>query len=114
MDDCLFCKIARGKVPAKVVYEDDEVMAFEDIAPQAPVHVLIISKKHIPTALDIEGGDERLMGRMMTAANMVAREKGLEDRGFRLVLNCKSDALQTVFHIHIHLLGGRRMGWPPG
>lgn len=112
--DCLFCKIAGGKLPAKIVYEDDLAVAFEDIAPQAPVHTLVISRKHIPTVLDLEEGDRELMGHLFRVASDLARRKGIDQGGFRLVLNTNSDAGQTVFHVHVHLLGGRAMGWPPG
>lgn len=112
--DCIFCRIAEKRLPAKIVYEDDSVVAFEDINPQAPVHVLVIPRKHIPTSLDLEEEDNVLVGRLFQAANRIARQKGIADRGFRIVTNCNKDAGQTVFHIHIHLMGGRPMGWPPG
>lgn len=112
--DCLFCKIAEKKIPAKIVYEDPHVLAFEDLNPQAPVHILVIPKKHISTSLDLSDEDNELIGEMFQAANKIARERGIADRGFRLVMNCNRDAGQTVFHIHLHLLGGRTMHWPPG
>ncbi|NOZ24634.1 MAG: histidine triad nucleotide-binding protein [Nitrospirae bacterium] len=112
--DCIFCKIAEKKLPARIVYEDDSVVAFEDINPQAPVHVLVIPRKHISTILDLEEEDNVLVGRLFQAANMIAREKGIAERGFRIVMNCNKEAGQTVFHIHIHLMGGRVMQWPPG
>ncbi len=112
--DCIFCRIAEKRLPAKIVYEDDSVVAFEDINPQAPVHVLVIPRKHIPTSLDLKEEDSVLVGRLFQAANRIARQKGIADRGFRIVTNCNKDAGQTVFHIHIHLMGGRPMGWPPG
>ena len=111
---CLFCKIIDKEIPAKIVYEDEHVLAFEDLNPQAPVHILIIPKKHISTSLDIEEEDNELIGRMSCAANAIAKEKGIAERGFRTVMNCNKDAGQTVFHIHLHLLGGRGMHWPPG
>ncbi len=114
MNDCLFCKISSKKIPAKLIYEDNEAVAFEDINPQAPVHVLITPKKHISTALDITDEDNALIGHLFRVAAKVAAEKGIADRGFRLVMNTNSDAGQTVFHIHLHLLGGRQMHWPPG
>jgi histidine triad (HIT) family protein len=112
--DCIFCKIAAGKIPAKKVYDDEQVMAFEDVNPQAPVHVLIIPKKHIRTSLDIKREDNLLIGHMFQVAVDVAKQKGVADKGFRLVMNSNSEAGQSVYHIHIHLLGGRVMHWPPG
>ncbi len=114
MTDCIFCKIAGGDVPAKLVHEDDEVVAFHDVHPQAPTHVLVIPRRHIPTLLDAEEGDAALLGRLQTTAVAIARELGLDRDGFRLVTNCLEGAGQSVFHIHLHLLGGRRLGWPPG
>ncbi len=114
MHDCLFCKIAAGKVHAKIIYEDESVMAFEDINPQAPVHTLVIPKKHIPTALAIKEEDNALIGKLFQTAGRIAREKGIAERGFRLVNNTNPEAGQTVYHIHLHLLGGRHMHWPPG
>jgi len=111
---CLFCSIARGEKPARVLYEDDIAMAFEDIAPQAPVHILVIPKKHIATALDINKEDNALIGHLYQIANRIAEEKGVAGRGFRLVMNCNPDAGQAVYHIHLHVLGGRLMHWPPG
>lgn len=110
----MFCKIARKEIPSKTVYEDDHVLAFEDINPQAPVHILVIPKKHISTALDIADGDNELVGRLFQAAAGIAAERGVAQRGFRLVMNCNREAGQTVFHIHLHLLAGRVMHWPPG
>jgi histidine triad (HIT) family protein len=112
--DCLFCKIIEKKIPAKIIFEDDSTLAFEDINPQAPVHVLVIPKKHIATTLDISDEDNELLGRLVQTANRIARERGVADTGFRTVMNCNKDAGQTVFHIHLHLLGGRAMHWPPG
>ena|SRR4030043_710786 len=111
---CIFCEIADRKRPAKIIYEDDLTMAFEDINPQAPVHVLVIPKKHIPTNLDIKKEDNKLVGNLFQVANKIADEKGIAGRGFRLVMNCNREAGQTVFHMHLHLLGGRIMYWPPG
>jgi len=110
--DCIFCKIANGDIPADVVYEDDEIMAFRDLSPQAPVHVLIIPKKHI-ASLDEAGTDGELLGHLMTKTCEIAAGLGLEN-GYRVVNNCGEDGMQTVRHIHFHLLGGRKMGWPPG
>lgn len=112
--DCLFCKIIEKKIPSKIVYEDEKVLAFKDVSPQAPVHVLIIPKKHIATSLDIEEADNELVGHMYQIANKLAKQSGIADSGFRLVMNCHADAGQTVFHIHLHMLGGRPMQWPPG
>ena len=111
---CLFCKIIDKEIPANIVYEDEHVLAFEDLNPQAPVHILIIPKKHISTTLDIKEEDNELVGRMFQAANLLAKEKGIAEKGFRTVMNCNKEAGQTVFHIHLHLLGGRAMNWPPG
>ena len=114
MTDCLFCKIAAGDIPADKVYEDDHVIAFRDIAPKAPTHVLVIPHRHISTLNDLEPTDAELVGRMYLAARHVAHEEGLAEDGYRTVINCNADAGQTVFHIHLHLLGGRTMSWPPG
>ena len=111
---CLFCKIVEKKIPSKSVYEDESVLAFEDINPQAPVHILIIPKKHISTSLEITDEDNAMIGRLFQVANDIARNRGVADRGFRLVMNCNREAGQTVFHIHLHLLAGRAMHWPPG
>lgn len=112
--DCLFCKIIKGDIPSKKVYEDDDVFIFEDISPQAPVHVLVVPKKHISTILEAGPEDNELIGKMFQAANSIAKEKGIDERGFRLVMNCNRESGQTVFHIHLHMLGGRPMHWPPG
>ncbi|HLS88159.1 MAG TPA: histidine triad nucleotide-binding protein [Sphingobacteriaceae bacterium] len=114
MADCIFCDIVRGRVPAEVVYEDDLVMAFHDINPQAPVHVLIIPKEHVAGVLDLSDDHEAVAGRIQTAAAKIARQLDVADRGFRLVANCGSDGGQTVFHLHYHLLAGRALRWPPG
>ena len=112
--DCMFCKIIQNKIPAKRVYEDDSILAFEDVSPQAPVHILIIPKKHIPTSLEIEESDNELIGRMVQVANRIATDREVAGRGFRIVMNCNREAGQTVFHLHLHLLAGRAMHWPPG
>ena len=111
---CLFCKIVAGEIPAKRVYEDEIVMAFEDINPQAPVHVLVIPKRHVATLNDLQASYDQLVGTLVRRAAAIAGERGLAAGGYRTVFNCNSDAGQTVFHIHLHLLGGRRMTWPPG
>ena len=111
---CIFCEIVEKKRPARIIYEDDQVVAFEDINPQSPVHVLIIPKKHISTNLEIKENDNALIGHMFQIANGIAKEKGIAERGFRVVMNCNPESGQTVFHIHLHVLGGRIMHWPPG
>jgi histidine triad (HIT) family protein len=110
---CLFCKIAKRELPAKIVYEDDESVAFEDIHPKAPVHILIIPRRHLATILEAGQGDDRLLGHLLLVANSVARQKGIAERGFRLVLNCNHEGGQAVFHLHLHLLGGQRLSWHP-
>ena len=114
MSDCLFCKIRDGDIPCNFVYQDDDVLAFNDVNPQAPTHILIIPKRHIATINDLEAGDEAVMGKMFAAAKIIAAQFDLSDDGYRLVVNCNEGAGQTVFHIHMHLLGGRDMKWPPG
>lgn len=111
---CLFCKIVAGEIPSKAVYEDAELLAFEDIKPEAPVHVLVIPKRHISTMNDLQAGDDELVGSMIRRASLIAKERGIDRPGYRTVFNCNSNAGQTVFHIHLHLLGGRRFSWPPG
>jgi histidine triad (HIT) family protein len=112
--DCLFCKIAKKEIPAKIVHEDDQVLAFEDIDPQAPVHLLVVPKKHIPTLNDLAAEDDAVAGRLLRVAAALARERGIADRGWRAVVNVNRDAHQLVFHVHLHVLGGRAFGWPPG
>ncbi len=114
MEDCLFCKIARQEIKARLVYEDEEVVAFDDINPQAPVHSLVIPRKHIPSMNQLSEGEERLLGKVLTAARKLAEAKGIHQKGYRLVVNTNAEAGQTVFHLHVHLLGGRAMHWPPG
>lgn len=114
MSDCLFCKISAKKIPAKMIYEDTDTLAFEDLNPQAPVHVLIIPKMHISTVLEITAEDKGLIGHLFLVAAKIAKDKGIDERGFRLVINTNAEAGQTVYHIHLHLLGGRPMHWPPG
>jgi histidine triad (HIT) family protein len=111
---CLFCEIAAGRVPSKKAYEDDTLFAFHDIKPQAPTHILVIPKRHVTSLVDVEAGDDALVGSMVRRARELAREAGLAERGFRLVFNCGDDAGYSVYHIHVHLVGGRRLGWPPG
>lgn len=110
----IFGKILRGEIPATVVWEDEKVLAFRDINPAAPTHVLVIPRKHIPTANDIAQEDRELIGHMVWVATRIAADEGLAADGYRLVMNCNDLGGQTVYHIHLHLLGGRAMGWPPG
>ena len=107
-------KIAAGKIPAKLLYQNEKILAFADISPQAPVHVLIIPHEHVETIDDLEPRHAALVGEMVLAAQKIARDQGLAQRGYRLVFNCRAEAGQAVFHIHLHLLGGRAMSWPPG
>ena len=114
MNDCVFCKIGSGQIPSRVVLQDDDIMAFEDLNPQAPVHVLVIPKRHI-SALSESGEDDRtLLGCLLEAASVVARKKGVIESGYRVVANTGKNGGQTVLHLHLHVLGGRRMTWPPG
>ena len=114
MDSCLFCRIVEGSIPATRVHEDADTLAFVDIRPQAPTHLIIIPKQHVPRVLDVSDADDRLMGRLIRVANTIARERGCAEEGFRLVVNCGPAGGQTVYHLHVHLLGGRAMHWPPG
>lgn len=112
--DCLFCKIANRDIPADIVYEDDDVLAFNDINPQAPTHMLLIPKRHIATLNDIEERDLALVGRLPHTAAKLARQEGFAEDGYRVVMNCNEKGGQTVYHIHMHLMGGRRFTWPAG
>jgi len=114
MSDCLFCGIVEGKVHANIVYQDDSVVVFKDIRPRAPVHFLIIPRKHIVSVLDIDPNDGALVGQIFRVATQLAREHGISESGFRVVVNVGPNAGQSVFHLHYHLLGGRQMSWPPG
>ncbi len=114
MEDCLFCKIVEGEMDTEFVYEDEKVVVFKDINPQAPVHLLIVPRKHIATLTDLKEEDFSLVGHVYKVANQLAEEKGIAGEGFRIVSNCREKGGQTVFHIHFHLLGGRNMQWPPG
>ena len=114
MSDCLFCKIGSGQIQAKVVLQDDEILAFDDVNPQAPVHVLVIPKRHVVALNEAGAGDQALLGRLLEAAALVARKKGIAEAGYRVVANQGRDGGQTVFHLHLHVLGGRPMAWPPG
>jgi len=111
---CLFCRIVAGEIPASIVYEDDALVAFNDINPQAPMHVLIVPRAHLSTINDLESGDDALTGAMVRRAAALAAERGYADSGYRTVFNCNAAAGQTVFHIHLHVLGGRTFSWPPG
>ncbi|GMR03443.1 MAG: histidine triad nucleotide-binding protein [Thermodesulfovibrionia bacterium] len=112
--NCLFCKIAGKEIPSKIVYEDARAMAFQDANPQAPVHILIIPRKHISTVLEAKPEDNELVGHLFQIANKIAGDKAVAERGFRLVMNCNREAGQAVYHMHLHLLAGRPMHWPPG
>lgn len=114
MSDCIFCRIATGDVPANIAYEDEEVIAFHDLNPQAPTHILVIPREHYSTLLDLGEDQISLLGRLQRAAIEIARQQGLDAEGFRIVTNCLESAGQSVFHVHVHLLGGRAFSWPPG
>jgi histidine triad (HIT) family protein len=114
MSDCLFCRIIRGEIPSTRIYEDDEILAFKDIAPKAPVHFLVIPKRHVADIMELEPEDAALMGRLVIKAQELAQAQGCAERGARFVINCRSDGGQTEGHLHMHVLGGRAMGWPPG
>ena len=110
MDDCVFCKIIKGEIPSEKVYEDEEVIAFKDINPAAPIHILVIPKKHIATLLDVTEEDSYLISKIFVAINKIAKQIGIEENGFRIIANCGKDSGQEVMHIHFHLLAGRKMG----
>ncbi len=112
MNDCLFCKMVAGQIKPTIVYETDSILAFRDINPRAPVHILIIPKQHVATLDDLE--DAGFAGELLLAARLIARQEDIADNGYRTVINCRGDAGQEVFHLHLHLLGGRHMQWPPG
>jgi len=114
MTDCLFCRIIAGAAPASKIHEDAEIVAINDLNPQAPLHALVMPRRHIATLNDLTPEDDELIGKMMRRAAAIAKQKGLAERGYRTLFNCNRDALQSVFHIHLHVLGGRRFGWPPG
>lgn len=111
---CIFCRIARREIPAALVHEEDELLAFHDLNPQAPVHILLIPRRHIPSVGELQAEDREVAGRLLLAAAVVARGQGLDATGFRVVANVGEDGGQTVGHLHLHLLGGRRLTWPPG
>lgn len=112
--DCLFCRIAAGEIPATIVHDDDHVVAFRDINPVAPTHILLIPRRHIASAADVAKADGELLGRLFAVASRLARDEGIASSGFRLVTNVGPDAGQSVEHLHLHLLGGRKLAWPPG
>ena len=114
MSDCLFCKMVAGEIKPDVVFEDDAVLAFRDVNPQAPTHVLVIPKQHIATTNDLDESTADVVGKLYLAAKQVAADEGIADPGYRMVMNCNPGAGQSVYHIHLHLLGGRPMLWPPG
>lgn len=114
MDNCLFCNIVAGEIPADIIYEDDSIIAFRDINPQAPVHILIIPKLHISTLNDLKPEHAELIGELILSAKDIAKKEGISDAGYRTGFNCNKAAGQTVYHIHLHLLGGRNFSWPPG
>jgi len=114
MDNCLFCKIVAGDIPADILYETDNVLAFRDINPQAPFHALIIPKKHIATINHLENEDAALVGQLYLAAKQLAEQEGFVERGYRTVMNCGEEGGQTIYHIHLHVLAGRSLTWPPG
>ena len=112
--DTIFAKIARREIPAQIVYQDDEVTAFRDVNPEAPTHILIVPNRIIPTLNDATADDQMLLGKLLLTAQKLAREMGIADSGYRVVMNCNADGGQSVYHIHLHLLGGRKLTWPPG
>ena len=114
MSECLFCKIIARTIPAAFIYEDDLVVAFDDINPQAPTHTLVIPRKHVASVAELQDSDVGLLGRLMLAGNKIAKQKGIADTGYRFVVNTGTHGGQTVFHLHLHVLGGRPMHWPPG
>ncbi|MEM9056914.1 MAG: histidine triad nucleotide-binding protein [Pseudomonadota bacterium] len=114
MEDCLFCKMARGEIRPDIVLETDDVLAFRDLNPQAPVHVLVIPRKHIESMATLEPGDTELIGKVVAAGAEVARREGIAESGYRAVMNTNADGGQSVYHLHLHVLGGRQLGWPPG
>jgi histidine triad (HIT) family protein len=114
MAECLFCRIIRRDLPASIVYEDDRLIAFDDINPQGPTHVLVVPKRHIASLNDLSEGDDQIVGQLVRRAAAIAGERGVSSGGFRVVFNTNRDAGQSVFHIHLHLIGGRHLSWPPG
>jgi histidine triad (HIT) family protein len=113
-EDCIFCRIAKKELAASIICEDGDILAFDDVRPKAPVHVVVIPKKHIEKVSDLSDADSGLAAGMILAANRAAKKKGISQSGYRLVINCGRDAGQEIFHLHMHMLGGRNMAWPPG
>jgi histidine triad (HIT) family protein len=111
---CLFCRIVAGEIPAKIVHSDDQMIAFDDINPQAPMHVLVVPRRHVATLNDLTPEEDGLVGAMVRRGAVIAADRGYAERGFRTIFNCNAEAGQSVFHIHLHVLGGRRLHWPPG
>ncbi len=114
MSSCIFCRIIEGSIPAKIVYQDEHTLAFDDINPQAPVHTLVIPKRHVASVQDLGESDQALLGRLLLTCTKIAKDKGLSESGFRVVANTGLDGGQTVLHLHFHVMGGRHMSWPPG
>jgi histidine triad (HIT) family protein len=114
MEDCIFCKIINKKIPASIVFEDEKIIAFNDINPQAPIHILLIPREHFASLNDIPEEKKNILSHLLLKARQIAQEKEIAEKGYRIVLNTEKDSGQEVFHIHFHLLGGRRMHWPPG
>ena len=114
MSECIFCKILAGTIPAALVYEDDVVVAFDDVNPQAPTHTLVIPRKHVASIAELQDSDVGLLGRLLLAGNKIAKLKGIADAGYRVVINTGAHGGQSVFHLHLHVLGGRHLTWPPG
>jgi len=114
MSDCIFCKIAGKQIPSKIVHEDDKVVAFDDVNPQAPTHVLVVPRKHVASIAELNEADAGLLSHLMLTGNKIAKQKGIAEGGYRLVVNTGKHGGQTVFHLHLHVLGGRQMHWPPG
>jgi histidine triad (HIT) family protein len=114
MSDCLFCKIAEGKIPARLVHQDQDTVAFEDINPQAPFHVLVVPRRHVATLNDLTRDDDQVMGKLFRVAATLAKEGGCAESGYRVLMNTNAEGGQVVFHVHMHVMGGRQMGWPPG
>lgn len=114
MSECIFCKIVARTIPAALVYEDNVVVAFDDINPQAPIHTLVIPRKHVASIAELQDSDVELLGRLMLVGNKIAKQKGIADAGYRIVVNTGAHGGQSVFHLHLHVLGGRHLAWPPG
>jgi histidine triad (HIT) family protein len=114
MADCLFCRIVSGEIPGNIVYQDERLVAFRDINPQAAMHVLVVPRRHVASLNELQPSDDNLVGEMVRRAAAIAKDHGHAERGYRTIFNCNAEAGQTVFHIHLHVLGGRRFGWPPG